>query len=82
MLCNVVVELLGKQQFPTYLKTPVPTAVLTFVLYFVLVLICEARIGVQSQFKNGYCVAPPPIENTTGALIVALAGRLWAKIIQ
>ena len=56
----------GSGHFPIYLNTPEFTAVFTLVGYILLVLTCEAYIGVQSLFKNGYAIVwSPPIVNTT-----------------
>ena len=64
----------GSWHFPTYLNTPVPTAVFTLTEYILRVLTCEAYTGVQSQLVNGYSVVSVPIVKTTGAVIVVVSG--------
>jgi hypothetical protein len=56
--------------------------VTTTVLYFVRVRTPHAVTCAQQRFVSGNCVAPVPMVNTTGALIVAVAGMVCANTIQ
>ena len=79
----LVRSLLGMQHgLPNILKVPPVALVTTQVLYRVRVRMPQAVTGRQQEVVSGYRSVPDPMENTTGALIVADVGNACAITMQ